>query len=301
MSRKLTTNDFIKRAKGIHGNKYDYSKVKYKNSSTKVTLICPKHGKFEQRPNGHLAGYGCFNCGLEKTVNFNKSTTNDFIKKAKDIHGNKYDYSKVEYKGNKIKTFIECSKHGIFKMKPNCHLNGYGCPRCSGRGKTTDDFIHEAKKIHNDEFDYSKVEYVSTYKKIIIICKKHGEFKQTPNQHLNGGRCPKCSESNGEKNVRLFLENNKIKFETQKRFKGCIDKRPLPFDFYLPNYNLCIEFQGKQHFQPINYFGGNKKFKELIKRDLIKKKYCENNNIKLITIRFDENINKKLKIISNAC
>lgn len=203
MAKKLTTKEFIEKARQIHGNKYDYSKVEYKNSSTKICIICPEHGEFWQVPNDHLRGHGCSKCyGNEKM------TIETFIEKARKVHGNKYDYSKVEYTGNnKSKICIICPEHGEFWQKANAHLNGQGCPKCYNNIlKTTEQFIKQAKIIHGNKYDYSKVEYKGNKIKICIICPKHGEFWQVPISHLQGYGCQKCA-------LKAISEKNKLSTE----------------------------------------------------------------------------------------
>jgi len=280
----LNTDLFITKAKKIHRNKYDYSLVKYKLNKQNIKIICPLHGIFKQTPNTHLKGSGCPICS-ENFLN-----TDLFKIKAKKIHGNKYDYSLVKYKLSNKKIKIVCSIHGIFEQTPNSHLRGKGCPKCTG--KTTDKFIKEAKHIHGNKYDYSKVNYTGSQNKVKIVCKKHGIFEQTPKNHLSGSNCPKCKGSSGEIYILNFLDNNNIKNIIQYRFKECINKLPLPFDFYLNNYNTCIEFQGEQHFRPIDFYGGIKKFKQFKKNDRIKEKYCKENKITLIII-FKKNWNSK--------
>ena len=299
MSKKLTTEKFIEKANKIHGNKYCYANVIYTGSQEPIEIICGLHGSFKQKPNTHLNGRGCYKCGHLWRIKKQSLTTESFIEKAKKIHGDKYEYSLVEYINNKTKVKIICSTQNNFEIKPNDHLNGSGCPRCVGRGKTNDDFFKESYLIHGNTYDYSLVDYKSTHSKIKIICVKHGVFSQTPNHHLSGAGCPICNESKGEKNIRLFLENNNIKFNPQHRFKDCRDVKPLPFDFYLPDHNLCIEYQGEQHFKPVNYFGGVKKFEKLKKRDNIKKEYCNKRKIKLLIVEYLDNIECKLK--NNVC
>ena len=196
MSRKLTREEFIKRAREVHGDKYDYSKVEYKNRDTKVCIICKEegHGDFLQRPGDHLKGSGC----PKHDQGSKKLTTEEFIKRAKKVHGDLYDYSKLVYKGSKEKVCIICKEeeHDEFFQLPGDHLKGHGCPRCSGRIKlTTKEFIKEAKDIHGDLYDYSKVEYCGRHNKVCIICKEdgHGEFYQRPNDHIRGNGCPICA------------------------------------------------------------------------------------------------------------
>jgi len=193
MSRKLTTKELIDKAQQVHGNRYDYSKVNYYNSHTKVTIICPEHGEFEQTPNNHLNGCGCPKCGLNIIKNNRKPLQLKFINNANIIHNNKYDYSKVIYEGSKIKISIICPEHGEFKQSPNSHLKGNGCPKCSGNYIDQNYFIQKVQQVHGDRYNYSKINYINGKTKVIIICPEHGEFEQTPNTHLRGNGCPKCA------------------------------------------------------------------------------------------------------------
>ena len=130
MPKNLTCEDFKERATKIHGNRYDYSKVDYVNSGTKVCVICPIHGDFYQKANDHLRGCGCKKCGYEKIGNKLQLSTNEFVEKAQLVHGDKYDYSKVIYTKTKENVVIICPIHGEFLQKPNDHLSGCGCPKC---------------------------------------------------------------------------------------------------------------------------------------------------------------------------
>jgi len=196
-----TTKDFITEARKVHGYKYDYSKVEYKNSYSKVTIVCPDHGSFEQRANGHLRTRGCSACAREANKKATTKTTEEFVTEAREIHGDKYDYSKVEYKKSYSKVLITCPKHGEFWQNPAHHtfLKGRGCTSCTReapvkrRVKTTEDFITKAKKVHGNKYDYSKVEYTTTKTKVLITCPEHGEFWQQPRYHLGGNRCSRCS------------------------------------------------------------------------------------------------------------
>lgn len=286
---RKSNEQFIEKAKQIHGDKYNYSLVKYINAKTKVKIMCPKHGVFEQTPDNHINGQTCGKCcGLHKT-------SHDFIKEAKLSHGDKYDYSKVEYVNRKTKVNIICPVHGEFKQLPYAHIFGQGCPKCIGFNKTSMEFISEAKLIHGDKYDYSKVIYKASKDKVKITCQKHGDFKQTPNDHLRGKGCPICRESKGEEEISNYLTNNKIKFIRQHKFDGCKNVNKLPFDFYLPDYNTCIEYDGVQHFKAIDYFGGQKGFLKLRQNDSIKTNFCLKNNIVLVRIPYNRNIYDSLK------
>jgi len=196
--KRLTTKEFISKAKKIHDNKYDYSNVEYENAKTKVKIICKKHGIFEQQPQHHLSGHECFKCSIEKNKsiisNNKKSNTKEFIKKAKKKHGNKYDYSLVEYQDIYQEIKIICSIHGIFEQKPYIHLNKSGCQKCANEKtkKSIENFIIDIKKIHGNKYDYSLVDYKNNYTKVKIICSEHGIFVQTPKNHIQGKGCPKC-------------------------------------------------------------------------------------------------------------
>ena len=192
MPTKKTTEEFIQDAIKVHGDKYDYSKVEYINSKTKVIIICKEHGEFEQTPKIHLRKNGCKKCSGKYQY-----TTKEFIEKAKEVHGDKYDYSKVEYISSKKHITIICKIHGNFRQQPTLHLyNKNGCSKCSGNySYTTKEWIEKAIKVHGDKYDYSKTKYTKTDNKVIIICKIHGEFLQTAHHHLQNHGCRKCSKT----------------------------------------------------------------------------------------------------------
>ena len=291
-------NNFVEKAKKIHDNKYDYSKVEYINNRTKVCIICPEHGEFWQVPASHLRGCGCPKCGFNKSINGRTQSREDFVKRAKKIHGDKYDYSKVEYKNAHTKVCIICPKHGEFWQTPINHLNSHGCNMCGIENNThnrrsVENFVERAKKIHGDKYDYSKVNYVNAHTKICIICPKHGEFWQTPNEHLKNKGCPICNESHLEKNVRIFFDKNNVLYEQYKKFKW-LGRQSL--DFYLPEYNVAIECQGSQHFygRENDLFNHNK----TLKRDIEKYLKCVKNGVKILYYS-DLEFNKKILIYNS--
>jgi len=291
-NKKLSKEKFIERSIKIHGNTYDYSCINYVNLDTKVNILCKKHGEFNQSPEHHMKGHGCPFCG-----NVGRKTNEQYIEMAKKIHNNFYDYSHTKFISNKHKIKIICPKHGEFEQNTKHHLSGVGCPSCNI--VTTDDFINKSKYIHGNLYDYSKVNYVRTNKKVIIICSKHGEFKQEPNNHLQGRGCPKCKLSSGEKIINKFLSDNNMKFEIQKKFDDCVYQKSLKFDFFLTDYNICVEYDGEQHFTPISYFGGKDRFETTKITDQIKTTFCEKNGIFLLRINYKENIEEKLQWLMN--
>jgi len=308
--KSLKFENFVKKSRKVHGDKYDYSKVNLNNRDEKgrVCIICPTHGEFWQRPNSHLQGNGCYKCGLEKMSNNKSYTKDDFIKLAKKVHGDKYDYSKVEYKGSLKDVCIICPTHGEFWQKASVHLQGSGCKVCADNQTiTTEEFINRSKDVHGDKYDYSKSKYINNRINIEIICHKkdkngneHGSFFPMPHAHMRGSGCPKCKQNYKlENEVRELLIDNKIEFEEKKKFNNLKYKNFLKPDFYLPNENIIIECQGEQHFKPINFGGKDektlKKQYELIQiRDSIKRKYCEENGIYLIEYTHVENDKENL-------
>lgn len=285
MTKKFTTEEYITKCREKYGDKYDYSKVEYKGSKSKVTIICPKHGEFQIRASNFLQGHECNKCGIEHKPQCKAITKDEFIEKAKQIYGDKYDYSKVDFINSKTPVTIICPKHGEFKQIPYVHLNGHSCPYCAWEKqrellkKNNSDFTEEAKKIHGDKYDYSKVEYVNNKTKITIICPKHGEFKQTPSEHLRGFGCPICKSSHLERDIRELLKENHIVFEEQKRFDW-LGLQSL--DFYIPSKKIAIECQGKQHFKPLKFFGGINGYMAQKERDTRKEKLCRDNCINLL-------------------
>lgn len=358
---KLTTPEFISKSKEIHGDKYDYSSVDYKNSSSKVKIICPIHGEFLQSPNSHLDGHGCVKCGIEDLKHKTRRGQEDYIKKVEIVHNGKYTYEKTKYDGANKHIVITCPLHGDFVNTANKHLRGQGCPKCAGKYMDQDYFLELSKQIHGDSYDYSQVffqdtktpvkiicpkhgpfmqapsnhvrqkqgcpecgtqkahektklgkegfierakavhgdkfnydnlKYTSLRNKVTITCPKHGDFVQNAQNHLMGFGCPKCSESRGEKIVSDILNKNGIAFERQKRFTKCFNIGPtgkctkLPMDFYLPEHNVVIEYDGVQHFEPVDSFGGKEALEKTKIKDEIKNNFCKENGIKMIRINY---------------
>ena len=278
-----TTEDFIKDCEKIHNHKYDYSISQYTSSQNKVDIICSIHGTFQQRPYNHLMGEGCPKC-----AGVCKLSTPDFIKDCEKIHNHKYDYSLVDYVNNYTKIIIICETHGRFNQTPRHHKNGHGCFKCNNNVRTNEEFIKEVGEIHNHKYNYTKTIFNGMINSVDVICTKHGLFNQIASEHMRGSGCPKCKLSKGEDVISKYLDKNNIEYNIEHRFNGCKYKNKLMFDFYLPQYNMCIEYDGIQHFEPISFFGGDKSFEELKIRDDIKNKFCEDNDIKLLRIPYTQ-------------
>ena len=294
--RRMNTELFIAESKQIHGNNYNYDNFNFVNKKTKGEIYCNIHNQyFWQTPKKHLSGQGCPICRYEKSAKSNTFTTEDFIKKAKSIHSDKYDYSKSVYKKSSEKIEIICHKldvngneHGSFFMTPDNHCHStlhQGCPKCGreksikNRTSSNDEFIKKAILIHGNKYNYSKVKYINNTVKVCIICPKHGEFWMEPSNHLIGQGCPICKQSHLEREIDILLNSNNINFEYQKHFKW-LGKQSL--DFYLPDYNIAIECQGRQHYIPIDIFGGEKQLIKQKELDNNKMNKCKQHNIKLL-------------------
>lgn len=289
-NKKLTTLEFIEKAKKVHGNKYNYSKVVYINNRSKVCIICSQHGEFWQEPYNHLKGFGCCECGGHK-----KYTNDDFISKANKIHNNKYDYSKVEYVNTDTKVIITCPEHGDFLITPHHHLNGVGCTKCCGNySYTTEEVINLFKKVHGDLYDYSNVIYSNTYSKVSIVCKKHGLFKQSPKAHLAGQGCPICKNEYTKSEAKLFENIKKYFPDTihhhRPDFLKTYKNGKQEFDIFIPSLNVAIEYQGKQHFEPVSIFGGEKGYERMKFLDVVKYNKCKKNDIKLYYFSYEKNL-----------
>jgi len=299
MSKNLTQEQIIEQFRKIHGNKYDYSKVNYIKKHSEVCIICPIHGEFWMQPNNHIVGKNnCPKCSKKY-----KWTTEEWIEEAKRIHGNKYDYSKVKYIDAHTKVCIICPEHGEFWQSPtnHTHLTQHrGCPKCNkGIKYTQDEWIELANKRHVGIYDYSKVNYKDSNAKVCIFCKKcNNEFWQLPNAHMAGQGCPHCKKSKIEIIVEKILNSkNILYFYEYRKFKWLKNKKLLELDFYLPDYNIAIECQGRQHFEERKWFGGIKQLNILQNNDRIKKELCEKNNLSLYYINYNDNVEEKMKEI----
>lgn len=294
--KKLTTEEFIKRAIAVHGDKYDYSKVDYKNKEEKVCIICPKHGEFWQKAGNHLLGRGCCKCGHERTNASKVLSNEEFILRANVRHNNKYNYDKTNYLGFDKDVIVTCPIHGDFLVNAHQHISNLtGCPECAkltqGPARSnTQEFIEKAVAVHGSKYDYSKVDYVLATKKVEIVCPKHGSFLMTPNKHLIGEGCPKCSETKGEQLVSKILSESNYIFDTQYVIPVVSDIRDnIRIDFVVKNQDITylIEYHGIQHYQPVDYFGGLPKFVEQQDRDnLLRKLVLENESYKLLEIDY---------------
>ena len=282
---------FIEESKKIHPE-YDYSKTHFTGIKNDVIITCPKHGDFKQTARNHLIkGCRCPKCVHETNADKKRFTTEQFITKARQIHGLKYDYSKVDFKRTHDKVCIIChekdefgNEHGEFWQTPKAHLK-FGCRKCSGNFLDREMFINKANVVHDNFYDYSKVEYTNNRTKVCIICPEHGEFWQIPNSHLEGRGCPLCRNSQLEKSINRALKSENLSYVYQYRNKTIFGKQSL--DFYFPEKKIAVECQGEQHYisnffksRGIEYAENHLKYIQEL--DARKRQLCKENGIELI-------------------
>lgn len=246
------------------------------------------------------------------------SATINFINKSIIKHGLLYDYSLVNYTKTENKVDIICPKHGVFSQRAKNHISGNGCLACakenfilagkvnrfdSSQACDTSSFVEKAKKTHGNRYDYRLVNYINSREKVTIICKQHGIFEQRPDHHVCGNDCPACMNSLNESKKLIviddFLNTSNVTYVREKTFVDCKCIKLLRFDRYIEELNLCIEYDGEQHFRKSEFFGGEEKLKDTQKRDRIKNKYCKENKINLLRIKDKQDpIEQIEKIIS---
>ena len=288
MSKKKTHEEYVEEVVSINPNIIVVEK--YTGNHAKILHKC-KICSYEWMafPSNIIRGYKCPMCSKKK-----KKTQEEYTLEVNKANKN------IEvigtYINNKTKILHRCKLDGYeWYASPSSILNGCcGCPRCSNNER----YEHKeyVKRVTDTNPNIEVIgEYIGSKTKILHRCKLDGyEWYASPNKILTGRGCPKCSISKGEKAIEDWFDRNNILYEHQKRFEDCRDIRPLPFDFYLSKYNICIEYQGKQHYEPVEYFGGEKIFKSQVLKDNIKREYCKKNNILLFEIPYYSDLDEEL-------
>ena len=296
MPRKKTPEEYYNlcKEKGL-----DLPIEDYVNNKTKIRFKCSKGHIYFQRPYHHLNNHGCKLCATIKLSNKRRKTAKEYIQECKEKG---LDLPIEPYVNNRTKIKHKCKKcNNIYSQKPSNHLKGHGCPKCATdnltniQRKSQEQYIEECK---DKGYDLPIEEYVNAHTKINYKCSKGHVYEQTPDDHLHNKGCPVCNESHGEKFIRNYLDKYSINYIPQKTFNDLKDRKPLSYDFYLPNQKVLIEYQGIQHYKPKDYFGGEEKFKLQQYHDKLKYDYAINNGYILLepTYKLDtqEKINNYL-------
>ena len=312
MATVLTQEEVIVQFKETHGDKYDYSLMNYINTNTKVKIICKKHGIFEQCPLNHKKGARCPICIMEYQKNNPNGllTQEEVIKQFKETHGDRYDYSLVQYVRNKDKVKIICKIHGSFFQKPSLHKGGSNCPSCAKikisekKRFSKEQTINQFRKIHKDQYDYSQMDYVTTMGKVQIICPEHGSFFQTPFNHKSGQGCPHCNNNRKEE----FLTNLFKDYNIPYIYNNREIIKPLEIDFLISDFKFGIEHNGLFfHSFGKNSWDALDNYKKLNKnKHLEKTRKMEEQGYQLFHIREDHLLSKFKKeiwksVLLNKC
>ena len=297
MNKKKTHSEYVEELKIKNPNIEVIDE--YINARTNITHHCLIHNIFwETAPYRVLSGHGCEQCRIEKFKASNTKTQDDYIKEIKLKNPNIEVIGK--YVGAKTKILHKCLTHNVaWEVTPTNILKGCGCYQClrdkigNKNCASHDEYVIKLSDINNNIVVLE--EYCGTEIKIKHKCTVCGhKWMAKPGNILTGKGCPKCNESHGEKNISHYLKINNITYISQYTFDDCKDKRKLPFDFYLPELNVCIEYDGEQHFKAVNHFGGEEGLSIRRLHDQIKTNYCQNHGIPLLRIKYDENIEEKL-------
>jgi very-short-patch-repair endonuclease len=283
---------FLAAATAKYGDKYDYSAMRFRDMTTKVTINCNMHGRFRQEPWRHLQSVaGCLKCGWQSTGSSLSLTQDQFKAKVASVFGNELDLSKVKYTNNRTRVTVGCRKHGDFQIPPEKLMAGKGCQTCAIESRndklrmSLDEFRSKAVIVHGDRYDYSDSYYDPDSGKWLVSCKSHGPWLVSSSNHISrASGCPKCPVSIGHEFIRAVLIDHGIQFEEEKRFKGLPGYR---FDFSVTDDQLLIEYDGIQHFQAVDLFGGPEALTKTRKRDRKKNDWARLNGYRLLRIRFD--------------
>lgn len=274
---------------------------KYVNHKTPILHRCIIHNyDWTTTPERVLNGKGCPRCAIEKSAIARTRTQKEYIQEVFQINPNIEVVGKYVNASTKIEH--RCLIDGyVWNTTPDAILQWHGCPLCSGHMlKTTEQYVAEIKKININIVVIG--EYINAKTKILHKCKKCGhEWYAYPSNILSGKGCPKCNMSKGETEIGIWLDSKNIKYIQQYTFVDCRDKNPLPFDFYVPQYNLCIEYDGEQHYTPVTFGGMDEnlaieQFKKTQYHDEIKTTYCKDNDIQLLRIPYFKNIQNELEV-----
>lgn len=303
---KRTKEDLLNIIEKYYPNKYDCSKVNYINTRTPVTLVCNQCNKeFNLEPQHIVRNYIkelCPHCRKNQEIQSNYNLFLDRLA-ISSLHVIPNSNNFINYKQLMGFTCTECGNQ--FESTPDNLLNSdIGCPICAEQSRrktrthTTEQFINDAKNVHGNTYNYDKTIYLGRHKNLTITCPKHGDFIIEAGDHLQGSGCPKCSQTKGERLVQTYLDKYNISYQIQVTFKDVkFHQQRIRVDFYIKSLNTIIEYNGKQHYEPIEYFGGKEKFEKQVERDNDLRQYCKENNIRLIEISYQQSKDEIEEII----
>lgn len=228
---RLTTEEFIQKSRAVHGEKYDYSATVYSVQSAPVQVICPEHGEFRIRAGAHLQGAGCTPCGKRVKAEKKRIKFPDFLARAREVHGDLYDYDESSWTKITSKVRVICRVHGPWMADGTNHLKGQGCKACfhDSLRWTTDKFIERAREIHGDTYDYSLTQYKGQTEKVVVICKVHGPVEMYPSWHTyHKGGCARCNFDSVRRTIPELID----------------DFRAVHGDTYI--YDRIVEYKNSQ-------------------------------------------------------
>lgn len=305
----MSQEEFILKCKEKYGDDFDYSLISYKDRNSKIKVICNTcGGVFDIRPDHFLYDKKAGCCPLCRYEKLRKSLALDknlFVKKSIAVHGEKYDYSNLEYVNMHTPVKIVCPTHGEYFKTPLEHLKGCGCPQCQPLVKIdTNMFIKISQNIHGNIYDYSKSIYTKARDKVCITCPIHGDFLQQASLHMHGAGCPHCKKSFGEDRVRKYLKSKNVRYIEQYKILNdnsiCKNKH-FYVDFFIPDVNLVIEYNGQQHYRKTGFGNGDIKLAKTQARDNSLRKYCNTHNIRLIEIPYWDYKNIEVVLDKELC
>lgn len=311
--KKESREDFIAEAVAVHGDFYDYSlvPVEMPGNRSKVPIICPIHGRFLQAPMNHKQGKGCRKCGREKARNGRSYSLDQFLGLVKKKGHSDLEFVQSSWINYTTPMSMVCPNHGRFEQVPErLILGGFGCQKCGWekgaelKKNSTEDFIRRSKELHGDRFTYELTDYRGSNEPVKVTCKKHGVIElELAYYHLHGWGCRDCGldkhSSLGEEKISRWLKKEKIAFERQKAFPGLKRTRSLRYDFFVNAWNVVIEFNGQQHYQAFEPFGGQSTLELTQESDQIKFNFAQETGLELVIIRFDDNIEDCLERLAN--
>lgn len=294
----MSQEHFLARARARHGDRFDYRHCDYQRFTAPIRIGCPVHGEFTTTPKQHLATQsgGCRQCVRRQPgPTVRARWAKRFLDQARQRHGDRYDYCDTVYRGPRKKITVRCHKHGPFLIPAGKHLAGRGCRTCSREELSRErrlsvwGLVERIVAAHGlGHYDYRLQGYVNLFSKLSIRCHRHGWFQQSAGSHIKGSGCPRCCSSRGERRIRHELGRLGITFQEQVRFPDCRDRGQLAFDFYLPAYNVLIEYDGKQHFQKSELWGGRHVLETTQRHDAIKTAFSASHGYQLVRIPYWE-------------